>query len=120
MDCCFGRSGFSLSVAVDCYGLWTRAGCYWVLDDCCLGKSGLFLWVNGGFLWVIVDVFESWVLVAIDAGKDWRLGDCWVCFLASFDEQSKFTYFFISCYTSQILFKTNVIYYFIQKFIFYA
>ena len=85
MDCCFGGSGFSLSVAVDCYGLWTRGGCCWVAVDCCLTKSGLSLWVNGGFLWVLVDVFESWVLVAIDVGTGWRLGDCWVCFLASFD-----------------------------------
>ena len=90
MDCCFGGSGCSLSVAVDCYGLWTRGGCCWVAEDCCLAKSGLSLWVNGGFLWVIVDVFESWVLVAIDVGTGWRLGDCWVCFLASFDGQSKF------------------------------
>ena len=85
MDCCFGGSGLSLSVAVVCYGLSTRGGYCWVAEDCYLGKSGLSLWVDGGFLWVIADVVESWVLVAVVVGMGWRLGGCWVCFRASFD-----------------------------------
>lgn len=53
-------------LVVDVIGFWKIVA--WV-------RVGFFLWVNGRFLWVIVDVFESWVLVAIDAGmgETWRL-----------------------------------------------
>ena len=91
-----------------------------------MAKSGLSLWVNGGFLWVIVDVVESWVLVAVVVGMGWRLGGCWVCFRASFDALVEnltvrfylFIYFLYSEYSNQISFKSNVIYYLIYKLIF--
>lgn len=53
-------------LVVEVIGFWKIVA--WV-------RVGFFLWVNGRFLWVIVDVFESWVLVAIDAGmgETWRL-----------------------------------------------
>ena len=92
-----------------------------------MAKSGLSLWVNGGFLWVIVDVVESWVLVAVVVGMGWRLGGCWVCFCASFDALMEnltvrfflFIYFLYSEYSNQISFKSNVIYHLIYKIIFF-